>query len=285
VAGSDNDPGVASHPQLAKELLGSADFDASKGGLDAVVEELRASEATVACLTSEDLSFLYASPAALGRLRDGIGAAGFEPRIVAYLRAQASYCTAVYAENVRHGYRAAFHTYLADVLRNGCYTWGEGTGPPFDYRVLLDGFAAVFGRRAIVARRYRSAAPSAALLASFRALLVPGMRDWNAFTMPKIRYNGSPSFGDVLRLLGAQNELDGHIRFTPLSIADHLRLLGRFAVPNARLAARYGVLVPVLEPLDVALALPLRRSRAKTVALREARQALAQLGYRDVEGA
>jgi hypothetical protein len=274
-AGRVDDAGVVAHHHLAKDLLGNPAFDPARGGLEAVVAELRQSTAHTACLTSEDLCFLYDAPGVLQRLRDGIRSAGFEPRIVVYLRAQASYCAAVYAENVRHGYRVSFADYFADVLRRGCYVWGGGTGPPFDYNDLLDGFAAVFGRSAIVGRTYRSSAPSTQLVHSFARLLLPAGVDVRTFTMPAIRYNGSLGFAGVLRLLGVTNDLSPRLRFTPLTLGSALRLSARFAVPNARLALRYRVAVPVLEPLDLALALPIRRTAAQTRALAQARAALA----------
>lgn len=279
IAGTERDSGVATHRELARELRGDPAFEPAAGGLAAVCDELARSDARAACLTCEDFTFLYDAPAALTRLRDGIRAAGFEPRIVVYLRAQASYCTAVYAENVRHGYRVPFERYFSDVLERGCYVWDGGTGPPFDYNVLLDGFARVFGRDAIVARRYRSAAADNELLFSFARLLLPPGVDLRAFAVPPGRYNGSLTFGDVLRHLGRGGEASAvPIRFTPLGISQSLRLARRFWGPNARLAARYGVVVPVLEPLDAALALPLRRSPSKMRALLRARRALSGTG-------
>jgi hypothetical protein len=276
-AGRVDDSGVVAHHELAKELLGNPSFDPGRGGLDAVVAELRASTAETACLTSEDFSFLYAAPQALQRLRDGIRSAGFEPRIVVYLRAQASYCSAVYAENVRHGYRAAFADYFADVLGRGCYVWHGGTGPPFDYNVLLDGFAAIFGRHVLIGRTYRSSAPSTHLLFSFARLVLPGGVELRDFTLPTIRYNGSLGFADVLRLLGQENDFSPQLRFTPLGLGSTLRLALRFTLPNARLAVRYRVAVPVFAPLDLALALPFRRTSAQTLALARARSALSRV--------
>jgi hypothetical protein len=276
IAGSVDDSGVIAHHELAKELLGNPAFDPTRGGLDAVVQELQRSDASVACISSEDFSFLHDAPQALSRLRDGIVAAGFTPRIVVYLRAQASYCSAVYAEGVRHGYRSSFDTYFGDVLRHGCYVWDGGSGPPFDYGTLLDRFAAVFGRPAIIARTYYSAAPNTALLFSFARLLLPAHIDLRSFVLPPTRYNGSLGFSDVLRRLGVPNDLSPRLRFTPLTLRKALRLCLRFTLPNLRLAARYRVVVPVLEPLDFALAFPIRRSPAKTVALARARRALSQ---------
>lgn len=275
-AGSDRDPGVASHHELARELKQSAPVDSKHDVLDAVADELRRSDARVACLSSEDLTFLWDRPAALIRLREAVCEAGFEPRIVIYLRPQAQYCTAVYAENVRHGYRTAFADYLNDVLTRGQYLWGGGSGPPFDYPRLLDAFEAVFGRDRIIVRRYSAAAPDNALLVSFANMLLPESASLEGFTMPATRYNGSLDFGGVLTRLGADHAIGERVRFAPLTISQTLRFGIRFGRTNAAIAARYGVRVPAFEPLDLGLALPIRRTRSKTQALVAARHTLAR---------
>ena len=50
-AGCDNSPEYVSHHQLAYELTRSAHFDPQYGGLDAIAEELKGSDAAVACLS------------------------------------------------------------------------------------------------------------------------------------------------------------------------------------------------------------------------------------------
>jgi hypothetical protein len=276
-AGSDGDPNVVSHHELARELNRGGAFDSEKGGLDAVAEELRGSDARIACLSSEDFTFLWDKPSALIRLRDAVLAAGFSPRIVVYFRPQASYCTAVYAENVRHGYRKPFEEYFHNILTHGQYVWEAGVGPPFDYPRLLDSFAAVFGRNSIIVRPYRSAAPNDAILFSFARILLPNV-DVTSFVTPTIRYNGSLDFGAVLTLLGSEQPIPARLRFTPLGSSQMLRLELRFRRSNAALARCYGTSVPAFEPLDLALALPLRRTPAKTRALLMARRALAEVG-------
>jgi hypothetical protein len=276
MAGSEGDPYVATHHQLARELNGSSAFDPKCGGIDAVADELRRSDAAVACLSSEDFTFLWDKPAALVRLRDAILSAGFEPRIVVYLRPQAQYCAAVYAENVRHGYRTTFAQYLADILTRGQYIWEGGSGPPFEYARLLEPFGAVFGRDSIIARRYRAAAPDSSLLFSFARMLLPTNVDPTKFAVPATRCNGSLDFGNVLNHLGIEHEIKERLRFSPLTVEQTLRFGIRFSSANAALAARYGVTLPAFEPLDIARALPIRRTRAKARALAASRRALAR---------
>lgn len=276
IAGSERDPGVACHHELARELKQSEHTESKHSVLDAVADELRRSNARVACLSSEDLTFLWDRPAALIRLREAVCAAGFEPRIVMYLRPQAQYCTAVYAENVRHGYRTAFADFLNDVLTDGQYRWGGGCGPPFDYTRLLAAFEAVFGRDRVIVRRYRAGAPDNALLVAFARTLLPEPADLTTFTMPTTRYNGSLDFGGVLARLGTDAAIGERLRFTPLTVWQTLRFGMRFRATNAAVAAQYGVKLPAFEMLDLGLALPIRRTRSKTQALVTARRALAR---------
>ena len=116
-AGCDNSPEYVSHHQLAYELTASPKFDPQYGGLDALADELKQSDAPVACLSSENLSLLWHNSVGLVRLRDTIVGAGFTPKIVCYFRPQVSFCTSVYAQIVCNGgYRTPFLEYLNDTL-------------------------------------------------------------------------------------------------------------------------------------------------------------------------
>ncbi len=272
-AGCDEDATVAHH-QIARELMELPGFDPARGGLDRLADELRHSSAPTACLSSELFSFLYDKPAALTRLRDAILAAGFTPRIVVYLRPQASYCTALYAENVRQGYRLPFATYFDDILTHGAYRWNGASGPPLDYTRLLDGFAAVFGRTAIEARRYRPRAANGHLVTSFARLLLPRGARVDAFDVPKLRHNPSLTFADVLRCFEASAPVDARLRFAPLGLARVVQLSARFGGSNLRLAQRHGVGIPPFESDDMVLALPVTPAPSRARDAARARRAL-----------
>jgi len=190
------------------------------------------------------------------------------------LRPQASYCTALYAENVRQGYRLPFDRYFDDILTYGAYRWNGAFGPPLDYTSLLDGFAAVFGPAAIIARRYRARAANGHLVRSFTRLLLPRGASVDAFDVPKLRHNPSLSFADVLRCFEASAPIDGRLRFAPLGAARIARLTARFSRSNLRLARRYGVGIPVFEGGDAALALPFAPARSNARDAARARRAL-----------
>lgn len=281
IAGSDGDPGVATHHALARELnaIGSC---AVRNELRAMSAELRESTATTACLSSEDFTFLWDKPAVLAAFRDAIVAAGFTPRIIVFLRPQVPYVIAIYAENVRHGYRKPFREYLKDVLTHGHYVWGEGIGPPFDYGHLLDPFATAFGRDAILAQTYRATAPSASLLSAFARSIRPARLDVSRLRFPVTRYNGSLDFGGVLTALGLQHTVSDRLRFSPMNVAQTLRVGQHFRRANTALVERYDVKVPTFEPLDLLLALPIRKTRAKTRELVAARRILARAPASDI---
>jgi len=256
-----------------RQLYGSPQ-NGPDAGFDAVMAELAVADSPKSCISSEDFSLLYDRPDLLYRLRDAIRSAGFVPTVIVYVRAQVSYSGAIYAANVLSGYRLPFTTFLSDVISRGCYVWDGGFGPPFDYDVLLDAFAEIFGRDAIIVKPFRSDAPDTALLRSFMSILLPQFADLAYFSVPAKRANRTLTFAAVLRLLGAQNDFDEHLRFSPFRLRDVLRCWFRFAPSNRRLAARYVVRIPVFDFLDLVRALPIRRTLSMTRQLWQARRTL-----------
>ncbi len=269
-----DDARFASHHALVAQLLGTAPAGTA-GGLDAIVDQLAASSAPVSCLSSEDVSLLYDRPELLARLRDAVISTGYQPQIVVYVRPQVSYAIAIYAANVLSGYRLPFTTFLRDVFEYGCYKWDGGSGPPFDYAILLDAFARTFGTGALHVRVFRSDARDSALLQSFVGTLLPALRDLRAFVIPAKRANRTLTFSSVLNLLGVENTIDQHVRFAPLTLTELARFVARFSGSNRLLRRRYGVPLPALEPADIMRALPLRRTPAMIAQLRLARRLFA----------
>jgi hypothetical protein len=274
MAGRSDDDTVAHH-QLANELLDRPTYEPARGGLAAIGNELADNtDAWSACISSEDLSLLHDRPDKLARMHETVRAAGFTPRIIIFLRPQASYVAAIYAEIVRHGYRSSFADYFEQVVADGRYLWSGNPGAPFDYRILLDGFARVFGRANVVTRGYHSGAPTPSLLDAFARVILPAHRRSTIFDIPRIRHNPSLDFAGVLRHLNIDQNLGAPLKFVPLSMTDTLRLGRRFLLPNLALAQRYGIFVPPAGPTEIAAALPFRRTRRETQALLRARRAL-----------
>jgi hypothetical protein len=276
-AGGNGEDEFACHHGVVRELLGNPRFAADAGCFERVAGELAATNAPVSCLTSEDFSLLHDRPEQLARLRDTIRAAGFEPKIVVYLRPQASYSIAIYAANVDSGFRVPFGAFLDDVIRRGRYFWNGGWGPPFDYARLLDAFAAVFGADNLLVRRFRSDAPDDALLVSFMAAILPGANGLAGLQTPPKRANRTLTFAGVLHRLGLENSFDEHVRFAPLTPAGLARVWLRFRGSNRELTLRYGVHLPVFEGADAIRTLPVRRTVALTRQLIAARAALNSL--------
>jgi hypothetical protein len=273
-AGGIGEPQFADHHGVVRQLLGTHDPAQTSGGLDVVRAELSATDAPTSCISSEDFSLIYDRPELLVRLRDAVAATGFEPKVIVYLRPQASYAVALYATNAHGGYRLPFETFLREVFEQGRYEWAGGLGPPFDYQALLDAFAAVFGHHAITARAFRSDAPDSALLISFMRVLDPNLRNLAGFAVPPKRANRTLTFSVVLRLLGCENSVDQHVRFAPLTFGELVRFQARFRRSNRQLSSRYGLTLPPVEPVDVLRALPFRRSPALTRQLAQARRML-----------
>ncbi len=275
ITGCDNAPDYVSHHQLAYELSGDSQFDATFGRLDALAAELRASGAHSACLSSENLSLLWHHGPRLLRLRDIVVDAGFTPKIICYLRPQASFCTSVYAQIVCYDrYRTPFRAYLADVLARPS-VW-DPTRPPFDYAKIIDAFSAAFGADSMIVCRYRSTAPDRELLFEFARRLLPTI-DVRDLTFPPVRENGSLDFNTVLHSLGASRQSGrSRVKFAPLTVRDVLRFGVRFGAANEAIAARYRIRLPAFETIDLALASPLRRTWGKTQAVMSARRALAR---------
>jgi hypothetical protein len=264
---------AAGHHNLTLQLLGDHAFVAQRGGLQEVLAELQGSDKYTACLSSEDFSLASRSRETLETCRDAIAGAGFTPLIVMYLRPQISYCVSIYAEIVKNGNRKPFATYLEELAQYGSFLWNGVVGPLCRYDVLLERFGAVFGERAIIVRRYRPAAPSNALLKSFARLLIGDEVGLGSFVFPPERFNRSLSFQRILDALGSETRvLD--MRFAPLDLGQTLSLGASFYRANRTIAQRYGVWVPPYELADLLLALPARKTYARSVSLVRARRAL-----------
>ncbi len=278
---SENDAG---HHNLTQELMAAPDFVPERGGLAELSAELASTSQRLACISCEDFSLLSRDRVALERLRDGIAGAGFTPVILAYLRPQVSYLVSIYAEIVKNGNYKPFPTYVRELREHGSFLWHGIAGPPFRYDRMLDDFAAVFGRPAIVARRYRSAAPDRALLMSFAATLLGPAAHALTFSYPRIRTNPSLTFGGVLRTFGYDVGTED-MRFAPLGLREAIAVAWSFLPANLDLWRRYGVRIPPCEVRDLVLALPWRKNYRWTRAINSGRRILAGVGETPLEAA
>jgi hypothetical protein len=270
--------------QIAWELLS---LNASPH-FDKLVEELRSSGDRSVLISSEDLCLLYARPAALEHMRIGIALAGFTPKIVVYLRAQAPYAESMYVERIKHDYVRPLGGYLEAILRDGVYVPdGSPIHLEFEYTRLLEPFVRAFGKQNVVVRPY---VPSAEPLALFRDFLaVIGSLDPSllqgapGLNVPQARANESLTFYSLVetahRSCDAQRTagltaidairsvapdvtdsiLQSRVRL--LQLSEILAFRSRFADDNARLAVAFGIALhdapdPLPPPNDSSWDLP-----------------------------
>lgn len=220
----------AGHHNIAWELSEHPEFFPSRGTLAGLVKELRLAGHASACISAEDLEFVYNRPDRIRLLETAIRSAGYEPRIIVYLRPQAQYCVSLYAEYAKFGTIMPFSDYVDHVVRTG--TFGDAPHETqFDYELLLENFAAVFGDERIIVRPYISAGDSNALLQEFLDLITPPDHGVGISLATPERLNVSPA----------------QPREVALNETQLARLVARFGPGNAAVARRFGIAVPVVD--------------------------------------
>ena len=257
------DRGSAGHHNIAWELGRNPQFNPASGTLAELCTEIATCGKPTVCLSSEEFEFLSNDPEALARLRDGFTAAGYQTRIILYLRPQADYLESLYAEAVK-AWDIEFDDFLETIVATGGYTYEwplfdtrkrafggvfDGADEPVSqlaYDELCDGFAAVFGRANVIVRAYKASVSSGKLLREFLDIIAPDAVAFKKLRLPD-RVNRSFGFCEVVtersKRLGVT--VDHHMRagqrFDALSLLDLIRITARFARGNERIAKTYGV--------------------------------------------
>jgi hypothetical protein len=251
------------HHNLAWELYAPELFDRGRGSLDDLVHELRAVGAPRACLSSEEFEYLHAAPQQLARLADAVRGAGYEPRVVLFVRPQADYLESLYAQltimvafydRFSSGDAPPFDRYFDEVVQDGTLR-GRFAETLFDYDRLADRFANVVGRQRLIVRPYRGGA-NGSILDEFLALTGTRAAGWDASELS--RENARASFADVLHALRVDGTglpelmeavaLAGRTPFQALDERDLARVAARFTPSNQRLARCYGAVIPAISP-------------------------------------
>jgi hypothetical protein len=238
------------HHNVASEVLGSANFDASAGTLADVIAEIVRVAPPRACLSSEKFAASCEHEAALVTLRDAVAAIGYRARIVVYVRAQPEYAESLYAELVKHGSTRPVADYLDELVRDGVVR-ERGTFH-FEFGRLIDRFANVFGRDAIVVRGYRDHGNAAALVHDFLAAVgVTAPLSPDLIAEPPVYENRRATTDDVVARLRANagtgagdvdlSAADASLPFHPFGPADRARIAARFRADNADLTRAWGV--------------------------------------------
>jgi hypothetical protein len=158
------------HHNIAAELNGVATFVPEAGTLADALAEIERADLPRACLSSENFEYLATRPDVLARLRDAIGAIGYWPRVVIYLRAQDTYLESLYAELIKHGVDVPFRDYVRRLTRDGSIT-EFGVTYAFRYDELVATFVDVFGYDAVVVRGYATTGLPDRILRSFFAAI------------------------------------------------------------------------------------------------------------------
>jgi hypothetical protein len=219
------------HHNIAWELLGSTSFERAFGTLAGLVDELRARPHSTACISAEDFEALGSRPEQIQTLASAIRSAGYEPRIIVYLRPQYQYVRSIYAELSKVITVKPFDQYIDDIVRTGSYDYAPRL--EFDYEHLLAPFESVFGTQHIIVRPYIASDDSNRLLQDFVELIMPATA-------------GAPFDLEVPRRLNVSPASAPQVRLDDVTLA---RLEGRFGPGNAAVARRFGVHIPVTEPI------------------------------------
>ena len=246
--------------------------------LPLLTSELRANPVDAALLTSEDLCLLYARPNTLEMLAEAVRAAGYVPKIVVYVRAQAAYAESMYVERIKHDYIRRLGDYIDQILRSGMYV--PDSSPihiEFRYPRLLEPFVEVFGREHVVVRPYEPGRGSAHIFNDFFQVVasnVPGFGSVPVqLAVQQPRVNESLSFAVLLttvyqKLLpqGLPGAEPQHLlrtlmpnfseqllasRFALLSRDETLTFLRTFAPDNVKVTREFAIDVPFMTEQDI----------------------------------
>jgi hypothetical protein len=279
-------PESPGHHNVAFELSGDARFAPSRPKLADVVTEIAAQRPLQACLSSEAFEYLHVMPERLAQLRAAFEAIGYDTAVILYLRSQADYIESLYAELVKHGLRARFAPFLTQILRDGVFRFADVWTYRFDYSMLVDAFADVFGADALVVRPYASQVRPQMLIADFFAVTAPPGTFLHASGNGVLTDNRRLSTGDVLRRMVSNRragpavvaavtrllEFDpatAALPFEPLDADGIARISERFAADDARVAARWKI---ALNPVTAD-----RSARADTEEARALRRLIADV--------
>jgi hypothetical protein len=186
------------HHNIAWGLIGDERFDPAAGYLDELAEEIRTRRPARVILSSEDFEYLNDREDRLVQLRGWARRLGYKPVVVIGLRDAASYVESLYSELVYHGLTQGFDEFARAVLAERQVTFRSLWHFQFDYEALTGRFAAVFGRRAVVAIPYDTLDMVGAFGRRFSFLMGKGSIEADPI---ESRLNARRSAGDVAWLL------------------------------------------------------------------------------------
>ncbi len=249
------------HHDLAFDLM-----HARRDSLDELVNELRENASPDVFISSEEFHPLAAGNR-LSILRDTLSGAGYETTVIVYLRGQAEYAQSMYAEMSKGRQGRRFSAYLNDIARFGVLSNGAAYQIFFEYSKLVLALAHVFGDRNVVVRPYQVREPAALINDMLRVItaVAPSLR-LPELGNPSLSLNRRAPFTGVLHDLflaaaravpdapdvatlmqrygiDPNDEKLAH-PFSPMSRAETLFFVHRFAKDNARVETMSSIVVP-----------------------------------------
>lgn len=261
---------LGGHVNIPRELSGDILFNPRFGTLANLYQTLCDTTCSTAIITSELFEFLWCKPDAVNRLAASIFEAGFQPKVIVYLRSRSRYIESLYSQMLRHGFDCPFDEYLDDVVRHGSFESTDGFLKfQLEYAKLLAPFADAFGIKNIIAKQYGKK-HGRQFLDDFLDTVGCSSDQRAALDMQPVE-NETLSFIEALDLLfqnasayaGATGppptdlvqELygdDTEFAKDGFSVMDHhdaANLAARFARDRIEVARRYGLEVPLVQPI------------------------------------
>jgi predicted SnoaL-like aldol condensation-catalyzing enzyme len=203
------------HHNIAWEFTDDVRFDPNQGTFTDLLAELSSVGPLRACVSSEDLEYLYLNPSALRTLRSRLNESGYAVKVLFYLRPQAEYAESVYAESVRHGFSLDFLEFLARFV-------SAKQSPISNYSVLLDPFADVFGADNLIVRRFRNSSEPNQIVIDFLSQMLPDFDIAHGnYRVGSFRENVSIPFSQIFQLFLRNNmpESASSVLIDPVELA------------------------------------------------------------------
>jgi hypothetical protein len=245
--------------------------------LPALTAELRAID-SASFITSEDLSLLHDRPHLLAGIAEAIRNGGHTPKVLVYLRQQATFAESMAVERMKHGDVRTVGAFVGEILATGqCVPKGLPVAIEFRYSRLLNAWADAFGRENVVVRPYDPKRETRFIFDDFLgtvAQVAPGFGSTPLqLQVAQPRANDSVSFGALLetaftKLLPRRPQQLSPAaifasqlpdfpktlfdqRFALLTREETLAFLGAFGPDNAAVERDYGIHIPFQHESDI----------------------------------
>lgn len=268
-----SDAAITGNHEIAWDLLARG-RDADLSG---IVKELGENPCRHAILTSEDFDRIHSRRDAIPALAGAIREAGYVPKMIVYLRGQATYAESVYVEMIKHGIVLPFDSFIESTLANGRFQ-AENTGlTEFTYSRLLAPWVEELGRENVAVRPYDSSLDILHIFRDFFNIIAQNAAGFTLqdapLSVPMHRVNDSLTFGGLLDTAYEKLFPDGRVDVEPRAVLreqlpdlpsqlldqryalmtrdETLRFVDVFGRDNDEIARSYGAQLAFSSPADV----------------------------------